>query len=108
MFIIDQIALKRSKFSYQIDGDSRLPIIKKTNQLIISNPIRRPTNAMETQNLLTIQRKIIAKRPSLRLTAPIIVIIPSSHKIIKPQPAPCFQTKKLSLEINALKINPNL
>lgn len=84
MLIVDQIALKRSKFSYQINGDSRLPIIKKINQLIISNPIRRPTNPMETQNLLALQLKIITQRPTLRLAAPIIVIIPPSHKIIKP------------------------
>ena len=104
----DKIALKRSKFGYQIDGNSRLPIIKKINQLIISHPVRKSTNPMEIENKLTVNLKIITKKPSLRRAAPIIVIIPPSHKIIKPQPPARLQTKGLGLETNAIEINPNM
>lgn len=104
----DKIALKLSKFGYQIDGDSRLPLIKKTNQLIISHPVIRSTIRMEIENNLTIHLKIITKRPPMRLAAPIIVIIPPSHKIIKPKPPTRLQTKGLGIETNAIEINPNM
>ena len=104
----DKIAIKRSKFGYQIDGNSRLPIIKKINQLIISHPVIRSAIPMEIENNLTVDLKIITKRPSLRLAAPIIVIIPPSHKIIKPEPLTRLQTKELGIETNAIEINPNM
>ena len=104
----DKIAIKRSKFGYQIDGNRRLPIIKKTNQLIISHPVIRSAIPMEIENNLTVHLKIITKRSSLRLATPIIVIISPSHKIIKPEPPTRLQTKELGIETNAIEINPNM
>lgn len=62
----NKIALKLSKFSYSLDGNGGLPIIKKANQLIISNPVRGSARLMEGEDLIPFPIAVVTKGTPLR------------------------------------------